>query len=93
MGNRDGAFLLHLVGVVDERHDAAAVTAHLDATKDALGHHMSPRTYLNVLDGPARAGAASTAIDADDRAAIARVRAEMDGDDVMRFGVRHTVDR
>jgi FAD/FMN-containing dehydrogenase len=89
MGNRDGAFLLHLVGVVDDHHDASAIARHLASTKAALGPHLSDRTYLNVLDGPARAAAARTSIDPDDLAAIAAVAAEVDPDDVLRFGVRH----
>jgi len=89
MGNRDGAFLLHLVGLVDDDHDAAAITRHLDATKAELGPHLSRRTYLNVLDGPARAGAAASSIDADDLAAIARVQADVDAQHMLRFGVDH----
>lgn len=89
MGNRDGAFLLHLVGVVDDHHDAAAIARHLTATKAALGGHLSERTYLNVLDGPTRAASAPTSIDADDLASIAEVAAEVDPDRVLRFGVRH----
>ena len=67
MGNRDGAFLLHLVGVADGRHDAAA---HRPAPGRDDGRRSAPSCrrarYLNVLDGAARAGAAATSIDADD---------------------------
>jgi hypothetical protein len=81
---------VHLVGVVDDRHDAATIRRHLDATKAALGVHLSPRTYLNVLDGAARAGAAVTSIDADDLAAIRALRAAIDPADTLRFGVQHS---
>jgi FAD/FMN-containing dehydrogenase len=91
MGNRDGAFLLHLVGVVDDEHDAATIARHLDATTAALGAHLSDRTYLNVLDGPTRAAAAPTSIDAADLAAIAAVAAEVDPDHLLRYGVHHHV--
>ena len=80
MGNRDHAFLLHLVGVADGRHDAAAIARHQDATRAALGAELSARSYLNVLDGAARAGAAATCIDATDLEAIAAVAAAVDPD-------------
>lgn len=89
MGNRDGAFLLHLVGVVGEGRDATGIARHLASTKDALGAHLSDRTYLNVLDGPARAASAPTSIDADDLVAIAEVAAAVDPERVLRYGVRH----
>ncbi len=92
MGNRDGAFLVHLVGVVDARHDAAVLARHLRATMEDLGPALSARTYLNALDGPARAAAAATSIDAADRAAIAGVQAALDPDRVLRFGVDHISD-
>lgn len=89
MGNRDGAFLLHLVGIVDEHHGADEIERHLAATRDALGPHLSRRTYLNVLDGPARARAASDALDRDDLARIVRTRAAVDRDNMLRYGVDH----
>jgi hypothetical protein len=55
----------------------------------ALRPRLSGRTYLNGLDGPARRAAAPTAIDATDLAAISTVRAAVDPDDVLRFGVDH----
>ncbi len=92
MGNRDGAFLLHLVGVADEHHDGDSIDRHQAATLTALGCELSNRTYLNVLDGQARADAAATSIDTDDLTAIAGVAATVDPDDVLRFGVRHISD-
>ena len=92
MGNRDHAFLLHLVGVADGRHDVAAIARHQDATRAALGAELSARGYLNVLDGAARAGAAAACIDADDLAAIADVAAAVDPGRLLRFGVRHISD-
>ena len=92
MGNRDGAFLLHLVGVVDDRHDATTIRRHLDAAKVALGTHLSTRTYLNVLDGAARADAAVTSIEPDDLVAIRATRTAVDPGDTFRFGVRHISD-
>jgi len=89
MGNRDGAFLLHLVGVADRHHDEAAIAAHQAATRSALGGELSARGYLNVLDGAARADAAAACIDADDLAAIAHVAAEVDPEPLLRYGVRH----
>jgi FAD/FMN-containing dehydrogenase len=92
MGNRDHTFLLHLVGVADGHHDAASIARHQEATKAALGSELSDRSYLNVLDGPARAGAARSCIDADDVAAIAAVAAEVDPQRLLRFGVQHMSD-
>jgi hypothetical protein len=89
MGNRDGAFLLHLVGVADEHHGPDEIARHLDATRASLGSHLSPRSYLNVLDGPARAAAAHAAIDSDDLARIVRVRTAVDRENVLRYGVDH----
>jgi FAD/FMN-containing dehydrogenase len=92
MGNRDGAFLLHLVGVADGHHDAAAIARHQAATRLALGAELSARSYLNVLDGAARAGAAAACIDADDLAAIAALAGELDPEPLLRYGVRHLSD-
>ena len=86
MGNRDHQFHLQLVAVTP---DDAAAADRLAATKAALGERLTSRTYLNGLDGPARHAAAATSIDGPDRAAIAAVRAELDPDDVLRYGVDH----
>ena len=90
MGNRDRTFLLHLVGVADDHHDERAIGRHLAATTAALGDQLSADSYLNVLDGPARADAAAACIDADDLAAIGELAAVIDPGDVLRYGVRHT---
>ena len=90
MGNRDHTFLLHLVGVADRQHDAGSIARHQEATKAALGAELSDRSYLNVLAGPARAGAAASCIDPGDRVAIAAVAAAVDPEGLLRYGVRHT---
>jgi hypothetical protein len=90
MGNRDLAFLLHVVGVADAHHDAATIGRHLARTRQALGDDLSSRSYLNVLDGPARADGATACLDPDDRAAIAELAGHVDPDLLLRYGVRHT---
>jgi FAD binding domain len=88
LGNRDRQFHLQLVGVPASA--ATAATGDLQAAlMAALRRHLSGRTYLNGLGGPARCAAAATAIDTADLAAIAAVRAAVDPDDVLRFGVDH----
>lgn len=88
MGNRDNQFHLQLVGVA-RAAEATTVGERQGALMAALRPHLSGRTYLNGLDGPARRAAAATAIDASDLAAIATVHAALDPDDVLRFGVDH----
>ena len=58
MGNRDHAFLLHLVGVADGRHDVAAIARHQDATRAALGAELSARELPQRARrcGPGRRG-------------------------------------
>jgi hypothetical protein len=89
MGNRDRAFLLHLVGVADGHHDATSIARHQDATRAALGAELTVSSYLNVLDGAARAGAAATCIDAADLEAIAALSTTVDPERLLRYGVRH----
>jgi FAD binding domain len=89
MGNRDHQFHMQLVGVPAAADDTDLVRCRLEATKADLGAALSARTYLNGLDGVARRAAAATSIDAPDLAAIAAVRALVDPDDVLRFGVDH----
>jgi hypothetical protein len=89
MGNRDGEFLLQLVGVPMTPPDGVDVAAHEQATKAALGHHLSDRTYVNFLDGDERRRCAATAIDDADRAEIQELRRRLDPDDLLRFGIDH----
>ena len=89
MGNRDGQFLLHMVGIPSGATAGAGVAAHQRSIKVALGDHLSGRSYINFLDGDERRRCARTAIDAADLAAIRRLRAELDPDDVLRFGIDH----
>ena len=89
MGNRDGEFLLHMVGIPGDATGSAEVAAHQRSIKAALGHHLSGRSYINFLDGDERRRCARTAIDAADLAAIRRVRDELDPNDVLRFGIDH----
>ena len=70
MGNRDGRFLLQLVGVPTEPADGIELAEHQRTTKAALGRRLSGRTYVNFLDGDERRRCAATAIDAADREAI-----------------------
>jgi hypothetical protein len=88
MGNRDRQFHLQLVGVPVST-TTTDVRARQSGLMAALRPHLSGQTYLNALDGPARCAAAATALDAADLAAIAAVRAAVDPDDVLRFGVDH----
>jgi hypothetical protein len=91
MGNRDRQFHVQLVGVPGSLDAAAsaAVRRAQDDLKRSLRPHLSGRTYLNGLDGPARRAATATSIDAADRVAIGCVQATVDPDDVLRFGVDH----
>ena len=57
----------------------------------ALGPELTASSYLNVLDGAARAGAAATCIDAADLAAIAAVGATVDPERLLRYGVRTSI--
>ncbi len=89
MGNRDGEFLLHMVGIPSDATGGAEVAAHQRSIKAALGDHLSGRSYINFLDGDERRRCARTAIDAADLAAIRRLRDELDPNDVLRFGIDH----
>jgi len=89
MGNRDGRFLLQLVGVPVEPGVGIEVAGHQQATKAALGPRLSDRTYINFLDGDERRSCAGTAIDDADRELIRSLRRRTDPDGVMRFGIDH----
>lgn len=89
MGNRDDRFLVHMVGITGPAHDAASIRRHLEAVKAALGRHLTGRTYLNMLDGDERWAGASTSIDEPDLAAIIAVRAALDPDGLLPYGVDH----
>ena len=89
MGNRDGRFLLQMVGIAGPVHDGPAIRRHQELVKVALGRGLSGRTYLNVLDGAERRAAAATSIDAVDLRAIAELRDAVDPDDLLRYGVDH----
>lgn len=89
MGNRDRQFLLQLVGSGPTSAAAATVAAHQRSTSARLGHHLSKRTFVNVLDGEQRRHCAKDALDPDGREAIARARALHDPADVLRFGIDH----
>ena len=81
---------LHLVGVVDGRHDAAAHRPPPGrATWTRSARSCRRARYLNVLDGPARAAAAATSYRRRRPAPPSPAsRRRVDPDRVLRFGVR-----
>jgi hypothetical protein len=89
MGNRDGQFLLQLVGVPLAPADGVGIARHQQATKAAVGRRLSDRTYVNFLDGDERRRCARTAIDDADRAEIQELRRVLDPDGMLRFGIDH----
>jgi hypothetical protein len=91
MGNRDGQFLVQLVGTPMAPADGVDIAAHQQATKAALRPWLLDRTYVNFLDGDERRHCARTAIDDADRAQIRELRRRLDPDDVLRFGIDHSL--
>ena len=63
------------------------MTAHHAGTKAALGSHLAERTYPNFVDGPERVAKTAASFDEASIARLRAVKAAVDPDDVLRFGL------
>lgn len=78
-------FVVKSLGLVDPGAPEP-LEAHLAALRDALDPYRLPTAVLNLLDGEERVAAADAAFSAEERERIARVKADVDPDNVLRFG-------
>ena len=84
---RDHEFLLNAIGPAPTPELGRAVVAHVAGIKQALGSSLASRTYPNLTHGEERVAAAATSFDPGACARLRALKAEVDPDDVLRFGL------
>ncbi len=86
-GGRDGELLLGLVAATPTDEAAAASEAHIAALRHDLSDHTLGRAYLSFCDGEERRARTAEGFADDDLERLRRVKARVDGDDVLSCGL------
>ena len=84
---RDVPFVTHVVGVPDPE-DPQRLADHLRSLSSALAPRRAEHAYLNFLDGEQRRERTRQAYDEQEWARLRAVKATVDPDDRLRFGLQ-----
>jgi hypothetical protein len=86
-GGREGELLLGLVAATPTDEAAAASEAHIKALRYGLSDHTVGRAYLSFCDGEERRARTAEGFAADDLERLRKVKARVDGGDVLACGL------